>query len=165
MKGLKIRLQGNPLEMRAFQALGANPTTLDWNELYSGLQQGVVDGQENPFSLIAAMKFYEAQKYLTDTGHTFDFAVVVMNKKFFDGLPLELQKAVSEAARKATEEQRRLTEEANSKAAQTLKEKMQVVNLTDKERDLFRQATRPAYDYARGKFGNEFVDRVIREAK
>ncbi len=165
MKGLKIRVQGNPLEMKAFQAMGALPTTLDWNELYSGLQQGVVDGQENPYSLIDVAKFYEVQKYLTDTGHTFDFAVVLMNKGFFDSLSPELQNVVMEAGKRATALQRQLTEEANAKSAKVLEDKMKVTHLTDKQRDDFFKAIQPAYDYARDKYGKDIVEKMVREAQ
>ena len=165
MKGLKIRVQGNPLEMKAFQAMGALPTTLDWNELYSGLQQGVVDGQENPYSLIDVAKFYEAQKYLTDTGHSFDFAVVLMNKGFFDSLSPDLQKVVMEAGKRATALQRQLTDEANAKSAKVLEDKMKVTHLTDKQRDEFFKAIQPAYDYARDKYGKDVVEKLVKEAK
>jgi tripartite ATP-independent transporter DctP family solute receptor len=165
MKGLKIRVQGNPLEMRAFQALGALPTTLDWNELYSGLQQGVVDGQENPYSLIDVAKFYETQKYLTDTGHTFDFAVVLMNKKFFEALPRDLQGVVLEAGKRATALQRQLTDEANTASAKLLEGKMRITHLTDKRREDFFNAMQPAYEYAQGKYGKEAVERLVSEAR
>ncbi len=165
MRGLKIRVQGNPIEMKAFQALGALPTTLDWNELYSGLQQGVVDGQENPYSLIEVAKFYETQKYLTDTGHSFDFAVVLMNKKFFDALPRDLQGVVVEAGKRATATQRQLTDEANTASAKTLEQKMKVTHLSDKQREDFFKAIQPAYEYAQGKYSKEIIDRILTAAR
>src|SRR5439155_24731858 len=83
LKGLKIRMQPNETHLATFRALGANPVAMDIKELYSALQQGVVDGQENPYSIIEANRFGEVQKYLSNTVHFFDFIAIVANRRQF----------------------------------------------------------------------------------
>jgi TRAP-type transport system periplasmic protein len=100
-QGLKIRLQPNEVHLDTFRALGANPIALDISELYSALQQGVLDGQENPYNIIATRRFDEVQRYLSNTGHFFDFINVAANRRLFEGLSPEHQEAVREAMRKA----------------------------------------------------------------
>ena len=97
LKGLKVRLQPNETHLATFRALGANPVAMDVKELYSALEQRVVDGQENPYSVIAAGRYAEVQKQLSNTGHFFDFIAVVASKKAFEQLKPEYQKAIREA--------------------------------------------------------------------
>lgn len=104
--GLKIRLQPNEVHLDTFRALGASPQSLDISELYSALQQGVLDGQENPYNIIYTRRFFEVQKYLSDTGHFFDFINVVANRSQFEALSPEHQDAVETAMRTAVEWQR-----------------------------------------------------------
>ena len=77
LKGLKIRLQPNETHLATFRALGANPVAMDVKELYSALEQRVVDGQENPYTVIGASRYSEVQKHLSNSGHFFDFIAVV----------------------------------------------------------------------------------------
>ncbi len=86
MKGLKIRTTPNPAHLLAFRLLGANPVPMAFTEVYLALKTGTVDGQENPITLIQAMKFYEVQKYLSLTQHAYTVANVVMNAKRYAGL-------------------------------------------------------------------------------
>lgn len=96
-EGLKIRLQPNETHLATFRAIGANPVSMGIQEVYSALQQGVLDGQENPYSIILTRSFDEVQKHLSDTAHFFDFIVIAANKRAFDRLSPEHQKAVREA--------------------------------------------------------------------
>src|SRR5699024_6449177 len=86
MKGLKIRVQPAKVWESHMEVLGANPTPVDFDELYSALDQGVVDGEENPLPTINSMKFYEVQDYVSLTKHTYTPAVVLMSKDFYDDL-------------------------------------------------------------------------------
>ena len=90
-----------------FKELGANPTPMSWGELYTALQQGTVDAQENPYAMIDDGKFYEVQKYVSETGHVFSFEVLIANKKFIDKLPADLRTLVLKAAKDATIQQRK----------------------------------------------------------
>lgn len=97
-KGLKIRTMQNPLHLRVFRALGANPTPMPFSELFSALQQGVVDGQENPMMNIYSQKISEVQKYGTMTGHVYSWVVLVVGKNFYDSLTPEQQTIMQESA-------------------------------------------------------------------
>lgn len=114
--GLKIRLQPNETHLATFRSLGANPLAMDVNELYSALEQKVVDGQENPFSIIQVAGYPEVQEYVSNTGHFFDFISVVANKAWFDGLSEEQQGWVTEAMDTAVAEQRQLAAEQDGAA-------------------------------------------------
>src|SRR5699024_6883590 len=86
LEGIKIRLQSNPVHIDTFETLGAETATIDFAEVYSGLQQGVIDAQENPLDIIYTNNLYEVQDYLTVSGHFFDFAGIWFNKEYFDDL-------------------------------------------------------------------------------
>lgn len=97
--GLKLRTMQNKSQLEAFRSLGANPTPMAFSELFSSLQQGVVDGQENPYTNIYSQRLYEVQKYISDTGHVYSWVVFVVGKKFYDGLTENEQKTLNQAAR------------------------------------------------------------------
>src|SRR5690606_32986950 len=96
MNGLKIRVQPAPVWEAHMKALGASPTPVPFNELYTALDQGVVNGQENPLATIHSMNFYEVQPYLTLTGHTYTPAVILISEKAWNSLSEEQQKWVEE---------------------------------------------------------------------
>lgn len=121
--GLKIRLQPNETHLATFRALGANPVAMDVKELYSALEQGVIDGQENPFAIINVAGYAEVQKYVSNTGHFFDFISVVGNKTWFDGLAPETQAMVNEAMATAVAYQRELAAEQDAVGLAILEEK------------------------------------------
>lgn len=146
LKGIKIRLQPNAVHIATFKALGANPTALDFSEVYSALQQGVIDAQENPIDIIAANRFNEVQKYLSLTGHFYDFAGLWMNKAFYDKLPPELQKVVSDAGQRAVEFHRKLYADKEEGYLEQLKKAgMQVYQPTPEELKKFQVASDPVY--------------------
>ena len=124
LKGLKIRLQPNETHLATFRALGANPIAMDVKELYSALEQKVVDGEENPYTVIASNRYAEVQKYLSNSGHFFDVIAVVASKKAFDQLKPEFQKAVREAMTATIAYQRKLAAEDEAKRFAELKAKM-----------------------------------------
>ena len=108
LKGLKIRLQPNETHLATFRAMGANAVAMDPKELYSALEQKVIDGQENPYQIIFANRYGEVQKYLSDSAHFFDFISVVANRKQFEALKPEYQSAVRQAMAAAVAHQRKL---------------------------------------------------------
>lgn len=120
IEGLKIRLQPNETHLATFRALGANPLAMDVKELYSALEQGVIDGQENPFSIILVARYDEVQEHLSNTNHFFDFISVIANRDWFTGLSEEQQQAVSDAMNTAIAYQRELAAEQDTEAKQTL---------------------------------------------
>ncbi|OBW99623.1 TRAP transporter substrate-binding protein [Gallibacterium genomosp. 1] len=108
VKGLKIRTNQNPMYVKAFQLLGANPVPMPLSELYTALETRAVDAQEHPIGIVWSVKLYEVQKYLSLTNHGYTPLLVVMNKAKFDGLSPELQQAIIEAAQEAGKYQREL---------------------------------------------------------
>lgn len=112
--GLKIRLQPNETHLATFRALGANPVAMDVKELYSAMEQGVIDGQENPFAIINVAGYAEVQENVSNTGHFFDFISVIGNKKWVRRLDAETQEMVHEAMTTAIAYQRELAAEQDA---------------------------------------------------
>ncbi|HSB81821.1 MAG TPA: TRAP transporter substrate-binding protein [Candidatus Methylomirabilis sp.] len=160
MKGLKIRTTPNPAHMQAFRLLGANPVPMPFTEVYLALKTGTVDGQENPITLIEAMKFYEAQKYLSLTHHAYTVSNVVMNLQKYQALKPEYQAALHEALHEAVVWQRKLDREIEGRALAKMKAAgLQVEEKPDIE--AFRKivADAVAEDYVK-KFGRDILDKI-----
>jgi tripartite ATP-independent transporter DctP family solute receptor len=162
VKGLKIRTPPDTMTVDIMQALGADTQQIKFAELYVALQQGVVDGQENPLANIASAKLYEVQKYLTLTGHKYETNPFVMSKRSWDRLSPADQKVFTEAAAEATQTQRKLSKEADEKLVAELKGKGVQIETVD--RKAFVDATKPVYTkWSTGPIG-EFVQRVTAQA-
>lgn len=164
LEGLKIRLQPNDTHLATFRALGANPVAMDVKELYSALEQRVVDGQENPYSVIAANRYSEVQKYLSNTGHFFDLIAVVASKKAFEQLKPEYRKAVRDAMTATIAYQRKLAAEEEAKQLAELKTKMTYTEITPAAREELRKATLPVIEHVKKRAGADLVDQVLAEA-
>lgn len=163
IKGLKIRTPPDSMTMDIMQALGADAQQIKFSELYVALQQGVVDGQENPLTNIASAKLYEVQKYLSLTGHKYEANPFVMGKRSWERLSAADQKVFMEAATEATQLQRKLSKEADDKLATELKAKGVQIDTVD--RKAFAEATKPVYaKWAAGPAG-DFVKRVVQQAQ
>ena len=159
LKGLKIRTPSGDSWNLTFRAVGANPTPIDISELYSALQQGVVDGQENPYDNMLVRKFFQVQKYLSNTGHFYDWAGFMINKAAFEKLPADQQKAVRDALFSAIAVQRAISERENKTALQGLiKGGMQYTALAPDEIAKFREATKPVYVELRRRLGDKVMD-------
>ena len=163
MKGLKIRTPPDSMTMDIMQALGADAQQIKFSELYVALQQGVVDGQENPLANIASAKLYEVQKYLSLTGHNYQANPFVMSKRAWERLSPADQKLFQEAAAEATQYQRKLSKEADEKLLAELKGKG--IQVETVERGPFVEATRGVYDKWSSGSSGEFVKRVIQQAQ
>src|SRR5690625_4320709 len=103
LEGIRLRTMENEFHMEAWKALGANPTPLPFNEVYTALQQGTVDGQENPYELIVSQAFYEQQDYVVQTNHILQMIQIIMNPDFFNNLPEDLQELVQETMTEAVD--------------------------------------------------------------
>jgi len=132
LKGIKLRVPGGVWRVKMFQVYGANPSPMPFSEVYSALQQGVMDAQENPFSQIASAKFQEVQKYLSLTGHVYTPAYLIVSEDFWKKLPKDVQDAITKTAQAAGDfarsEGERLDKELMSKLAPPMQ-----VNEADKE--------------------------------
>lgn len=101
LRGLKIRVPGNPIMVATFESFGIDPVPMAWGEVFNALQQGVIDGQENPYDVLLSVKFHEVQDYVTDTQHFFQAAGVVISEEWFQSLPEDLQEVVMDAGHDA----------------------------------------------------------------
>jgi TRAP-type transport system periplasmic protein len=165
-KGLKIRMQPVETHLAAFRALGASPVAMDIKDVYVALQQGHIDGQENPYSVIHANKYFESQKYLSDTGHILDLIVLIANKKTFMSLAPEQQRAIRDAARIASFQQRKMAAEGEAAALAELKAAgMQFDPLPRATRAALREATTGVIDSVRKRVDAELVDKVLAEGR
>ncbi|ALS23707.1 MULTISPECIES: DctP family TRAP transporter solute-binding subunit [Paenibacillus] len=166
LKGLKIRTQENPLHMDMVKALAASPTPMAFGEVYSALQQGVIDGQENPISLIESMRFNEVNKYATLNGHVYSPYVLIINDAFYQMLPQDLQKVLADAAKNWSTVQRDLNKKQVDAGVENLKQKgMNIIELTDAEKDAFRNATKSVYDKYRNELSSGLIDKVLQAAE
>jgi TRAP-type transport system periplasmic protein len=146
LKGIKFRVAGSKLYLETFKLLGANAVTMSFGEVFTALQQGVIDGQENPTAIIHSSKLYEVQKYLTLWRYSFDPLVLCINKKLFDGLAPADQKAIRDAAKEAVAFQRQLSADEERRLPEELKKKgMQVNALTPEQVAVFRERVKPVY--------------------
>jgi tripartite ATP-independent transporter DctP family solute receptor len=164
-KGLKVRTMENPIHLAAWKALGANPTPMAFGELFSAMQQKVVDGQEYPWGTIYLQNFPEVQDYSTDTGHVYSPFVLLMSKKFWDKLPEDLQKVVKEAAMEAKDHNRKLNREMNAKYLDELKKVMTVTILTPEQKAAFQEAVQPVYDQFADEIGPDLIKAVQKNVK
>ena len=162
-KGLKIRMQPLETHLATFRALGANPLAMDIKELYSAMQQGVVDGQENPFAIIQANRYFEVQKFVSNTGHFYDFIAIVANRKQFEAMKPEQQKAIRGAMAAAVAHQRKIAAELDAKAVEELKKRMQYDEVSALVREEMRKASAGVVDQVKTRIGAELVDRVLAE--
>jgi TRAP-type transport system periplasmic protein len=166
LKGLKIRLQPNETHLATFRALGANPLAMDIKEVYSAMEQKVIDGGENANALILSSRFFEVQKHLSNTGHFFDFIAVVANKKKFEALSPEHRKIIQTAMTAAIASQRHEATKADAEARAELQKKGMVYTaMPESERELMRKATAGVVDDIRKRVGSDLVDQVLAEVK
>ncbi len=166
LKGLKIRTMEHRGHMKMVESLGGNPVPIAWGELYTALQQKVVDGQENPPSLVLAMKFYEVQKYYTLDGHIYSIDFTFINDKFYNSLPEDLRQIVYEAADIAGWHHRTTeTFVSNEVAVGALIEKgMEVYVPTAEEISLFsKMSQKPVVDWIKTQIDPKWVDGFVAE--
>ena len=155
LSGFKIRVPASPLWTSMFKAFGASPTTINFNEVYTALQTKVVDGQENPLSLIDTAKLYEVQKYVAITNHMWDGFWFLANKKAFEAMPANLREVVEAEFNTSAVDERNDLAKMNETVATTLKGKG--LQFVDTDAVAFRGALKKAgfYEEWKGKFGAE----------
>ncbi|MEH6786411.1 MAG: TRAP transporter substrate-binding protein [Paracoccus sp. (in: a-proteobacteria)] len=163
-KGLKIRTMENPVHIKAFEALGAAPTPMAWPEVIGALQQGAIDGQENPLSVIVSAKLNEVQKYLTLDGHVYSPAVILISPALWNSLDDSQKAAFDKAAKDAVTAMRAYVDEVEASGVKTLKQAgMQVNELTPDQKAAFRAALEGPYKDYEAQFGKDLMDRIQAE--
>lgn len=165
LAGIKMRTLQAPTILSTYRAYGANPTAMAYVEVYNGLQQGVIEGQENPLANIASMKFHEVQKYMTLTGHAYHTYAAVMNKQAWDSLPEDLQTVIAEAMIVGRDAAREFTNEDEAKILDAIKDQIEIQSLSDEGRAAFIEASKPIYDEFRDKVTPALMDKAITLAK
>jgi tripartite ATP-independent transporter DctP family solute receptor len=164
-RGLKIRLQPNQVHLDTFRALGANPVAMDIKEVYSAMQQGVLDGHENPYNIVQSRRFNEVQRHLSNTGHFYDFINAVANKRLFERLSKPHQEAVMASMREAMLWQRAEAAKLDDGARKALVDGgMTYTPVTPAVIAEFRRATAPVYDTLKKRVDAKLIDAVVAEA-
>jgi len=159
LKGLKMRTMENPIHIQAYKQFGILPTPMAFTEVYTALQQGTVDGQENPLSVITSAKLDQVQKNLTLTGHVYSPALILMNKAQWDKLSPADRQAFQEAAKEAVKVNRARVDEDEAKAVADLRAKgMAVVEKVDKAQ--FQAVLAPVYADFGKRFGQDNIDKI-----
>ena len=164
-KGLKMRITPSKVIDAQMRALGANPQVIAFSELYTALQTGTVDGQENPTSNITTQKFFEVQKYMTMTDHSFHNYTLVANKKFWDGLPPDIRKTLDGVVRDTTAYFNGMAQKENDDALAAIKAngKMQVITLTPQEKNGLKKALVGLHKKFEPVVGKELIQSIYRE--
>ena len=159
LKGLKMRTMENPIHIQAYRQFGILPTPMAFTEVFTALQQGTVDGQENPLSVITAAKLDQVQKNLSLTGHVYSPAVILMNKTQWDKLSAADKQAFLDAAKEAVKANRARIDDDERKAVADLRSKgMSIVENVDKAK--FQAALGPVYSDFGKRFGQENIDKI-----
>jgi C4-dicarboxylate-binding protein DctP len=164
-KGLKFRIQSSKVLEAQFRALGAIPQVMAFSEVYQALQTGVVDGQENTPSNMYTQKMHEVQKYTTLTNHGYIGYAVVVNKKFWDGLPADIRGELEKAMKEATEYGNGQSAKENSEALEEMRKsgKTEIVTLTKEQDEAMRKAMLPVYKDVSSRVGKNLINEFLKE--
>ena len=164
ISGLKLRVIQNPLFIDTFKALGANALPMPFPEVYTALETGTVDGQENPLATLLASKFYEVQKHTVISNHIYSVWAFLISKKFWDKLSPDEQKILTEAANEATAFERKTIRDFDATALEEIKAKgVQVTTLPDEETAKLREITKPVSAKFTQEFGEASANEMMAE--
>ena len=164
LEGVKLRTMKVPAHVATFESLGANPTPMNFGEVYSALQQGVIDGQENPLAIITSQRFYEVQKYLSTTGHVFAVYMPVVSKPFFDSLSAEHQQLIRASMARARAHQAELVAAEDASQLDEIRSAgVEVLELTAEQRQAFADQTESVRLQYRDEVGAEAYDAWVAE--
>lgn len=160
MKGLKIRVMEQPVYIEMMKELGANPTPMAFGELFTALQQGTVDGQENPISHIWTKRFFEVQKYISLTGHTYSAEPLLISMTTWKKLPKEYQEAIIASANETLDWHRSKCSETDNLFWENVREtgKCEIIEV---DKEPFRKATAGVWKMFEDQVGKENIDRIV----
>jgi len=165
LKGKKLRIQSSKVLEEQIRALGALPQVMAFSEVYQALQTGVVDGTENPISNLYTQKMHEVQKHLSLTEHGYLGYAVIVNKKFWDGLPADVRGQLEQAMKEATKYANDIAKEENDKSLEGVKKsgKTAVYVLTKEERLAFKKALAPVHIKMVDRVGKDLLQSIYKE--
>src|SRR4051812_26638776 len=161
-KGLKMRIQSSKVLDAQMRALGAIPQVMSFSEVYQALQTGVVDGAENTYSNIYTQKMHEVQKYLTVSDHGYVGYAVIVNKKFWDGLPPDIRATLEKAMQEATQYGNHIAKQENDAALEAIKKsgKTQIIALTPQEKLTWKKTLLPVHAQMADKIGKDLIKSI-----
>lgn len=163
LKGIKIRVPNIEASVKGWESMGANPTPMNFSEVYSSLQTGVIDAQENPIPFIASSKIQEVQDYLINTDHVYGYVQLLMSDKTYEKLNESEQQAIEEAALEAREYQNDVAEEQEEESLEMIKD--EGVEVIDVDQDPFREKVQPINEKLADKYGRELYDEIVNMRK
>ncbi|UCZ52528.1 DctP family TRAP transporter solute-binding subunit [Bacillus shivajii] len=168
--GFQMRTQESPLILESYEAYGANPTAMSWGELYTGLQQGAVDGQENPLFFIEDANFNEVQDHLTISNHNMYVTMTTVNPDFYNGLDDATKAIIDEAVEEMRDRAFEIQEEQNGAALDLIEQATdtptEVYELSEEEREQFRELAVDVRDFYRengGDYAEEILDQLLED--
>ncbi len=163
MQGMKIRISGSKVADHYFRKIGAIPQILAFSEVYQSLQTGVVDAGENTAANILTQKFHEVQKHITVTGHSHQNYAIIVNSKFWTGIPPDLRAGLDRAMAEATEYMNGVARADNASALEAIKQtgKTTVTVLDAAQRKVWREAMQPTYQWAEARVGKATIDMLL----
>jgi tripartite ATP-independent transporter DctP family solute receptor len=159
LKGLKIRTLENPIHQATFEYFGATPTPMAWGEVFLALQQGTIDGQENPLVIISTVKVYEVQKYISMTGHFYSPAVFMFSKQIFDSYPQDIQEAILKAEKEARDWERGYSAQLDEQLRKELTDKGVIINDVDKTE--WQKACQPIWDMFKDRINPDYIKAMV----
>jgi C4-dicarboxylate-binding protein DctP len=164
MKGLKMRIQSSKVLDAQMRALGAIPQVMAFSEVYQALQTGVVDGTENPVSNLYTQKMHEVQKYLTLSEHGYIGYAVIVNKKFWDGLPADIRTTLDGAMKDATKYANDIAKKKNDEDLEAVRKsgKTQIIALTPQEKLAWKKALLPVHKQMEDRVGKETIAEIYK---
>ena len=162
MKGLKIRTMESEIHMAAFNAMGANAVPMAFSEVFTALQQGALDGQENPYCNIYTQGMHEVQGYIIETAHIFDVVPLLVSKTAYDALPAEYQQILTDEINNLTMTEWEMSKVQNDEYKQMIIDGgyCEIIELTPEERQAFRDAVQPVYDEYSATIGADFLQAI-----
>jgi C4-dicarboxylate-binding protein DctP len=165
LKGKKLRIQSSKVLEEQIRSVGGMPQVMAFSEVYQALQTGVVDGTENPLSNLYTQKMHEVQKHLTMTEHGYLGYAVIVNKKFWDGLPADIRAQLDDAMEQATRYANQIAKVENDSALDAVKKsgKTAIYVPTKEERLVFKKAMMPVHQKMEGRIGKEVIQSVYKD--
>ncbi len=165
LRGLRMRIQASTVLDAQMRALGARPQVLAFSEVYQALQTGVVDGTENPPSKMYTQKMHEVQKHVTVSNHGYLGYAVIVNKKFWDGLPGEVRRQLEQAMREATAFEKTIAQRDNDRALEAIRKagKTVIYQPSPQEQAAWRRALLPVHRQMEGRIGKDLLGAIYKE--
>jgi C4-dicarboxylate-binding protein DctP len=165
LKGKKMRIQSSKVLEEQYRTLGAIPQVMAFSEVYQALQTGVVDGTDNPHSNLYTQKMHEVQKHMTITDHNYLGYAVIVNKKFWDGLPADIRKQLDDAMEQATRYANQIAKVENDNALDAVKKsgKSELITLTPEQKKAWKRAMFKVHDQMSSRVGKDLIQSIYKE--